>query len=639
MDVASRHLTLVALPLCFLISACGGSDSDSSNPVSSNVAPKVSITPINATVRQTQSFNLVAQASDSDGSISKVEWLQITGPRLTLEDVNSLSLSLTPAASDQLSPIEYGFRLTVTDDDNASSSADITFSALRSMNATQAARLLHQGTMGPTGQEIMATQGISEIEWLETQMQLDQTLHAQLLLNHGDNDEPSYISRINAWWNASLNGDDQLRQRVSFALSEIFVVSDSNSKLSGEPEGMTTYYDMLGQHAFGNYRDLLEAVTLSPVMGTYLSHLGNEKPDESLNFRPDENYAREVMQLFTIGLKQLNQDGSEKLDADGVTIPTYSQTEIEGYAHVFTGWTFAASARWNRPSKNYVLPMEPWEDHHATGAKILLNGTVLPAGQSARDDMTQALDNLFNHPNVAPFISKQLIQRLVTSNPTSQYVKRIADVFADNGQGIRGDLGSVISSILLDGEARQTSGVLQYFGKIREPLLRTTHFWRELDAASASGWFYTWSLDDSHGQIPLGSPSVFNFFRPDYQTSELQQDDLYAPELQIANDAALIGQFNDQYVNQLWRIKALANNPSDKKILMTLQNHVDMLTAQGLEALLDYYDLLFYSGSMSQGVRQTLRDVQEIWQSSSEHQQVAYLLFTISVSPDYIVQH
>lgn len=639
MDVKSRYLSLVALSLCLLINACGGSDSDSSDTVNSNVVPEVSISPINGSVRQTQNVSLVAQASDSDGDISNIEWQQIAGPELTLTDINSLSLSLTPLASDLFSPVEYGFRLTVTDDDNASTSVDITFLALRSMNAAQAARLLHQGTMGPTGPEIIAAQGISEIEWLEIQMQLDQTQHAQLLLNHGDNDDPSYISRINAWWNATLYADDQLRQRVSFALSEIFVVSDSNSKLSGEPEGMTAYYDMLGQHAFGNYRDLLEAVTLSPVMGTYLSHLGNEKPDESLNFRPDENYAREVMQLFTIGLKQLNQDGSEQLDADGATIPTYTQTEIEGYAHVFTGWTFAASARWNRPSKNYVLPMEPWEDHHATGAKALLNGTVLPAGQSARDDMTQALDNLFNHPNVAPFISKQLIQRLVTSNPTPQYVKRVADVFADNGLGVRGDLSRVISSILLDVEARQTSGVLQYFGKIREPLLRTAQFWRELEAASASGWFYTWSLDDSHGQIPLGSPSVFNFFRPDYQTSELQQSDLYAPELQIANDATLIGQFNDQYVNQLWRIKALANNPSDKKILMTLQNHVDMLTDQGLEALLDYYDLLFYSGSMSEVLRQTLRDVQEIWQGSSEHQQVAYLLFTISVSPDYIVQY
>jgi uncharacterized protein (DUF1800 family) len=640
----TQQQLMLAIMLVLGLSACGGGGGDDSPAApqipapSQNQAPVVTIPEPSQEVKQGQSITLTATVSDSDGSIKSYLWQQISGPALTLTKVDGPSLTISPIASNLQAPTSYTFTLTVTDNQDASTRQQLSFFAHRSMSQEQASRLLHQGSLGPTGTEIMQAAGLSEVQWLDKQMQLPITLHLPLLENYPGNDEPYQINRIDAWWKASLTAPDQLRQRVAFALSEIFVVSDSNNALKGEPEGMTNYYDLLLKHAFSNYRDVLQAVTLSPVMGSYLSHLGNEKANTELNIRPDENYAREVMQLFTIGLKQLNLDGSSVLSAENESIPTYSQTEIEGFAHVFTGWTFAASSRWNRPSRNYVLPMEAWADYHSQEEKTLLNGTVIAAGQTAEQDLKAALDNLFLHPNVGPFISHQLIQRLVTSNPSPQYIERVASVFNDNGQGVRGDLGAAVKAILLDNEARHIASPLQYFGKLREPLLTTMNFWRELNAASPSGRYFTWSLSESHGQAPLGSPSVFNFFRPDYQSADLLALDLVAPELQIANDAALIGLFNSQYGNLLWNIKELTNDPTENRIMLSLQSHVDILQQQGLEALLDYYDVLFYSGVMTASQRERLRQIQDIWKTSHPHQQLAYLLFTIAVSPDYLIQ-
>ncbi|ABE54474.1 conserved hypothetical protein [Shewanella denitrificans OS217] len=629
-----------------LLSACGGgSDDSASEPNSAPItpqptaqAPVVNVIPLASPARQGTAITISVTASDADG-IKSYLWQQIAGPSLVLSKTDEASLTFTPVVTDVIRSDQYSFRVQVTDNQGNSTNADIDVEAKRAMTDKQAGRLLHQATLGPTSADLNHATGISEHEWIAQQIALPASLHSPLLENYPGKDAPAQINRLDAWWKASLTAPDQLRQRVAFALSEIFVVSDANNALKSEPEGMTGYYDLLLQHAFGNYRDLLEAVTLSPVMGSYLSHLGNEKANTELNIRPDENFAREVMQLFTIGLKQLNLDGSPILSSTGEPIASYSQTEIEGFAHVFTGWTFAASARWNRPSRNFVLPMEPWEDFHSQEEKSLLNGTVLAGGQAAKQDLTQALDNLFDHPNVGPFIGQQLIQRLVTSNPSPQYIQRIAQVFNDNGQGVRGDLGATISAILLDDEARQTIGSLQYFGKIREPLLRTTHLWRELNAASPSGRYFTWSLDDSHGQTPLGSPSVFNFFRPDYQSADLLPLDLVAPELQIANDAALIGQFNSQYGGLVWNIKELSQNPSENRIMVSLQTHVDILQQQGLEALLNHYDRVYFSSSMTAEFKERLRQIHDIWKSSSQYQQVAYLLFTITISPDYLVQY
>ena len=234
------------------------------------------------------------------------------------------------------------------------------------------------------------------------------------------------------------------------------VVSQQGALIEA-PFSLASYYDLLVENAFGNYRDLIEDVTLHPAMGVYLSMLGNERPDPASNIRPDENYARELMQLFSIGLVELNGDGSARLDGQNQAIPTYDQSIIEGFAHVYTGWTYAGFANFEdafRTPFNQVVPMQLYADFHDTGTKKVLNGVELPAGQTGAADLAAALDNIFDHPNVGPFIALRLIHRLVTSNPSPGYVERVAGVFNDNGSGIRGDLAAVVRTILLDDEAR-----------------------------------------------------------------------------------------------------------------------------------------------------------------------------------------
>ncbi len=397
----------------------------------------------------------------------------------------------------------------------------------------EAHRFLMQATFGPTEADVQRVIDVGYEAWIDEQLRLPaakQLTYMRTLPQPNTQDD-----RMDAWFQSSLNGRDQLRQRMAFAMSEIWVVSEI-SALSEFPQALAWYYDLLAENAFGNYRDLMERVTLSPQMGIYLSMLGNEKPDTVRNIRPDENYARELMQLFTIGLVELNMDGSVRRDSGGVPLPTYDQETIEGFAHVYTGWTFGSSPNFYQPSFDWLRPMDPYEAFHDTGAKRVLNGVTIPAGGTARGDLAAALDNIFAHDNVPPFVSKQLIQRFVTSNPSPAYVERVARVFADNGRGARGNLGAVIKAILLDTEARQTP-TSENAGKLKEPLLRLTGLWRAYGAAAANGRYVVSGLGFVLGQAPLQSPSVFNFFRPDYAPpGEISQAGLVAPEMQITND-------------------------------------------------------------------------------------------------------
>jgi len=415
-------------------------------------------------------------------------------------------------------------------------------------------RFLNQATFGATAADTQALIALGYEDWIDRQLQLPASLelpHVQQVFATyppGADFTRLHEDRVDIWLRNALHAPDQLRQRVAFALSEIMVISQA-STLVGYPWGTVSYYDMLARNAFGDFRELMEEVTLHPAMGVYLSMLGNQKPNAALNIRPDENYARELMQLFTIGLVQLNADGSVRSDGQGRPIPTYDQQVIEGFAHVYTGWNFAGAPNFAlaRPTiQNQTVRMQAYAEQHDTGTKRVLAYpgaafTQIPAGRSAQQDLDDALDNIFGHPNVAPFISKQLIQRLVTSNPSPQYVARIAARFDDDGTGRRGNLGAVVKAILLDTEARSmpASGTTARAttGKLSEPLLRLTQFWRAYAATSQSGKYNVQSITGLIGQGPLQAPSVFNFFSPFYAPpGEILDQGLVAPEMQVATE-------------------------------------------------------------------------------------------------------
>jgi len=412
-----------------------------------------------------------------------------------------------------------------------------------SVSEAEAFQLLNQASFGATAADVQAVIDLGIEGWIDDQM----SKPASLQLPHLESlPVPQFLfelhqDRVDVWFRNAVTGEDQLRQRVAFALSEILVVSQLGA-LSNYPYMVSDYYDTLARHAFGNYRELMEAVTLHPAMGIYLSMLGNEKPNEALNIRPDENYARELMQLFSIGLVELNADGSIVQDGGGQPVPTYDQAVIEGFAHVFTGWHFAGFANFEnaRPTAfNRTQPMQLYPDFHDTGEKLLLDGVVLPANQSGEEDLADALDNLFEHPNVGPFIAIRLIQRLVTSNPSPGYVERVAAVFDDNGFGVRGDLGATVRAILLDEEARPDLP-MEIDGKLKEPLIRLTQLWRAFDARSESGRMQLFNGLPAYvilGQGPLQAPSVFNFFSPFYAPpGEIRNSSLVAPEFGIATE-------------------------------------------------------------------------------------------------------
>lgn len=525
-----------------------------------------------------------------------------------------------------------------------------------------AARFLTQSTFGPTLAEINHLTSLSSYEdWINQQFAepisvIHKTALADLWFKScPSNAEISEEFLSSEWWHSIINGTDQLRQRVAFALSEIFVVSGIGP-LDHSALGLADYYDVLTQHAFGNYRDLLKEVTLHPAMGIYLSMLRNEKANPELNIRPDENYAREVLQLFSIGVHELNHDGSVKR-TNGDPIPNYTQDVIEGFAKVFTGWNFANLDRWDAYIGNGDLTqsMVAWPEYHdSENDKLLLNNIVLPAGGTAEEDLDAALDNIFNHPNVAPFISKQLIQRLITSNPTPSYIQRIAQVFNNNGSGVKGDLRAVIRSILLDDEARTGHTTIANFGKLREPLLQLSHLRRALngipvtlegpryggnDCGRGPYQLYLSPVGSSRevfGQSILLSPSVFNFFLPDYSPPGVVRGaGLVAPEFQINTENTMVGLTN--YIG--FEIQ----RSGDEEIRWaTLNLSREIALASEPEQLLDHLDLLLLSGSMSAELRQLLFNHlnNDLFTNSEsgDADKVKDAIMIIFASPDYLIQ-
>lgn len=558
-----------------------------------------------------------------------------------------------------------------------------------------AARFLAQATFGPTAADIVHLRLVGYEGWLEEQFARPVSKQVPYMDWVRAADPDAYYSdslRVEAWSvhaagtpDPSRAGfpdnayDDQLRQRVAFALSEIFVVSAKNGTLGYQPWALASYYDMLATNAFANYRSLLEDVTLHPAMGVYLSMIGNQKADPLRNIRPDENYAREAMQLFSVGLVQLNPDGTPKL-VDGQPVPTYDQATVRGFAAVYTGWiwnntgcgpttyicctadTYESCGPWANADDRPIwqLPMQAVEAYHdASSDKQLLDypgvtlpGGVLVHGGNAQAEIAAALDNLFHHPNVGPFVATRLIQRLVTSNPTPAYVQRVAQAFDDDGSGVRGNLRAVVRAILLDPEARY--GHWQRpdrFGKLREPLLKATQLWRALESRSESGRIWNLSdrypgIEDWYGQAPLRSPSVFNFFQPAYRPpGAIAAQGLAAPEFQILNDDAIVATPNDLFQ------QIFCYNPMNLQCWMRDPDHALLLqieadaalAAVDPAALVDEYDLLFLSGQMSPFMREVLLDrLGEMtageYGSALGRERVQHLLYLIVSSPEYSIQ-
>ena len=429
-----------------------------------------------------------------------------------------------------------------------------------------ATRFLAQASFGAT--EITRNRLIKQgfPNWVDSQLALPATSHRaywetrDAAIRAADPTASAGQDQVfESFWKQALTGEDQLRQRVVFALSQIFVISALDGNIGNQPRAMAAWLDMLGDKGFTTYRELLEAVSLHPMMGLYLSHLRNQKGDLTTGRVPDENYGREIIQLFSIGLLRLNLDGTPML-VGGQTVNTYGPADVTGMAQVFTGFSWACPAApassncFNNGSSNnvsdpdrYIKPMVAYPQFHSATAKNFL-GVTIPAQSPANPlaSLKAALDTLDAHPNTAPFISRQLIQRLVTSNPSPDYVRAVASVFVNNGQGLRGDLKEVVKAILLHPEARLRNDAS---GKLREPVLRLSAFMRAFPHTSDTGFFRVGNTDSaatSLGQTPLRSPSVFNFYRPGYVApgTLTAAAGLVAPEMQLMNETSVSGWVN-----------------------------------------------------------------------------------------------
>jgi len=521
----------------------------------------------------------------------------------------------------------------------------------------QASRFLGQATFGASAAEIDRVTQIGYRAWLDEQMALPQTLHVPEVPKFDDPLTPLFIGYFpiqSSFWRQAATAPDQLRQRLTFALSEIFVVSVQDTSVLQHPRGVASYVDMLGSHALGHWRGLIEGVALHPMMGLYLSHLGNRREDPASGRIPDENFAREVMQLFSIGVDELNADGTPRRDAAGSTIDTYGNDDVMGLAKVFTGWSWHAP----QPGDDYffaistnplrfadaadperdIRPMRSYPQHHSSSEKRFL-GTVIAAGTGADASVGIALDRLFAHPNAGPFFCRQLIQRLVTSNPTPAYVGRVSAVFADNGSGARGDLRAVVRAILLDPEARADPAPTNVTGgKVREPILRITAWMRAFDVRSRSGdWAYYFTADPvtSIGQSPLQSPSVFNFFRPGYvpPQSEAGRAGLAVPEMQVASETTVASYLNvAESTTGYFGIGFLLDLYSDYAAETAL--------ADDPGALVERVNLLLCAGAMDDATKAIVREAVEsvpVGFAYRENRARIAVLFAMA-APEFIVQ-
>ncbi len=537
----------------------------------------------------------------------------------------------------------------------------------------EAARFLLQAQFSASDADIAALRSKAYAPWLDEQFNAPADVTGFAWLNARgydaiDNATRYYDSSYPGdymIWNQLMTSADAVRKRAALALSEFFVVSLTGLDFSWRSHALAAWWDVLAANAFGNFRKLLEDVTLNAAMGVYLNTKGNMKENLATGRAPDENFGREVMQLFTLGLYQLNLDGSEKRALDGVKLETYTQSDISNIARIFTGWNFDQTQNVstlepvqgrNIPNTVFTrLPMRLNPANHSTLAATFLGSTV-PANTDGAAALKIALDTLFNHPNVGPFFGKQMIQRLVTSNPSPAYVARVASAFNNNGAGLRGDLKAVFSAVLLDEEARGAAGLSQSgFGKLREPMLRLVQWGRSFGITSARG---SWKIGDLSnpatqlGQSPMRSPSVFNFFRPGYvpPSTALSATQTTAPEFQLVNESSVGGYLN--YMQGVIRNGIFVNAPDLPNNASNAANGFDIVAAYNAElalagdalALLKRLNLLLCAGQLSAD-NQTLMvnalNATAITASSSDsarRDRVAAAVLLVMASADYLIQ-
>ena len=499
--------------------------------------------------------------------------------------------------------------------------------ATASVSAAEAARFLTQCTFGVTDADIVDVRGLGYADWLDGQMAMKpfSMLAAvrQRLATQTPYRTDEHGAYVESFWTGAIKRPDQLRQRMQFALSQIFVVSRETEELEFNGSlGTTNYYDLLGANAFKNWRNLLEIVTLNPMVGIFLSFVKNDKEDPATGRTPDENYAREIMQLFSIGTILLNQDGTPQLDANGATIPTYSHDgDIAGLAKVFTGisWfsptpddgTFLSSAYsyFDKGGQNgNPVQMMYYPTHHSLSEKKFL-GVTIPASATSNPagDVKIALDALFHHQNTAPYFAKRLIQQFVTSNPTPAYVSRVAAMFGDNGQGVRGDMGAVLKAALLDADARNTAAAQgdPNFGKLREPMIRVTNWGRAFSARSKNGHFSIGETGSPSllSQGILDAPSVFNFWRAGYVPPHTRIADagMVAPEMQVLSELSAAAYANLMQSAVTAGIGTNQITFSGSDVLSDYTQEIAI--AADTNALLDRLNLLLFYGQMSAGLR------------------------------------
>ncbi|MBL8297298.1 MAG: DUF1800 domain-containing protein [Rhodanobacteraceae bacterium] len=507
----------------------------------------------------------------------------------------------------------------------------------------EAARFLTQATFGPNEADIARVRQIGMSAWIDEQMSTVAMtaarphMQAVAAAMTADGESIGHDQRVSRWLHTAVTAPDQLRQRTAWALSQIFVVSDASNVLVNEVVNMSEYWDLLARNSFGFYSTLLSQVTYSPTMGKYLSHFRNRKA--AAGRQPDENYAREVMQLFSIGLVERNLDYSPLLQ-NGQPIPTYDQNVISNYAKLFTGFAYNNAGSNLFGGTNTYLPMSCVATEHDTTAKVLVGGATLPAGQTCEADLRDGLGLLVAHPNTAPFMARHLIQRFTTSNPSPQYITRVAQKFIDNGDNERGDLAAVIKQILLDPEARAVNPPAT-FGKVREPLLRLTAVLRawnfQLPAATQYGEIKMGlnAVTTSYAQRPMGAPTVFNFYEPDYQPpGPMAAAGLYAPEMQIINEGTSFSISNNLAYYTFRDYVGMPNPPADRPLI----NLAEFNTLTTPEQLIGLVDRRMFYGQMTATMRSTLTTLLNSMGNATTTEKARSLLLISAMSPEFATQ-